>query len=83
MIKIKLFAYLQEMVDANEIEVAVANDTPTTADLKQAVAGAYPVVAAYLPPVRLAVDEAFVGEEAVLDITETHEYALIPPVSGG
>ncbi|GAF38584.1 hypothetical protein JCM14202_400 [Agrilactobacillus composti DSM 18527 = JCM 14202] len=48
MIKIKLFAYLQEMVDANEIEVAFANDTPTTADLKQAVAGAYPVVAAYL-----------------------------------
>ncbi|MCD2255663.1 MoaD/ThiS family protein [Lactobacillus sp. CC-MHH1034] len=83
MLQIKLFAYLQEMLAADEISVAVTEKTLTAAQIKQLIAQAYPKIASYLPNTRLAVDQVFINDAQTIDLTARHEFALIPPVSGG
>lgn len=83
MISIKLFAYLAEIVDLDEIKVEIAETEVTPVVIKAQVAAAYPVLKDYLKTVRFAVDQVFVEDDLVINVQGHHEYALIPPVSGG
>lgn len=83
MISIKLFAYLAEIVDRAEIQIEVPAPVITPEDIKAQVAKAYPAIADYMKTVRFAVDQVFVSDDLNINTTQTHEYALIPPVSGG
>lgn len=83
MISIKLFAYLAEMVDAQEIRIDLPQNEVTPVLIKAEVAKKYPIIADNLKTVRFALDQVFVADDLKINVHETHEYALIPPVSGG
>jgi len=70
----------REVAGMGETELSVPSGT-TVAGLAPAMAEAIPSLKAYLPTVRLAVNEAFVSDEHVIQAGD--EIAIIPPVSGG
>lgn len=79
-VTVKLFAFLGERLGpAVEIDVP---KSVTQASLKDAVLELDPALEATLANSRVAVDQEFVNED-VLQLSETSEVALIPPVSGG
>lgn len=79
-VTVKLFAFLGERLGpAVEIDVP---KSVTQAVLKDAVLELDPALEATLANSRVAVDQEFVNED-VLQLSETSEVALIPPVSGG
>ncbi len=79
--KVKLFATLKERAAAGEIEVAMAADTLTVAELREAVARQYPALAPLAPLALVAVNQEFAfNADPVLPADEV---AMFPPVSGG
>lgn len=80
-ITVLCFASLRERLGG---EPALVIRTPAgsrVAELRAALAARFPQAAPYLAHCRVAVEQEFVGDEAVL--TDGDEVALIPPVSGG
>lgn len=75
-----LFAGLAQAAGRREIEVDLP-DGATAADLRQAVAAAYPSIAGAISRAAVAVNQRFAepGER----LSPSDELALIPPVSGG
>lgn len=79
-IRVLLFSVLREEVGQAMLKVML-NPPATGADLLDDLAAAHPVVAAYRPALRLAVNEAYAPEHTAL--ADGDEVALITPVSGG
>jgi molybdopterin converting factor subunit 1 len=79
-VNVLLFAAAKEAAQSESITISVANQ-PTAADLLSAIGSEVPSLRALLPSCRLAVDNCYVGPQAL--IGENSEVALIPPVSGG
>jgi MoaE-MoaD fusion protein len=80
--QVRVFGGLTEQLGSHHIEVDIPHDgSATVADLRAAVASAYPHVAPLLQRVTVAVDL----EVARADdpITAGAEVALLPPVAGG
>lgn len=83
MTPVKLFAYLQEMADTETVNLNFDQQNTTPAEIKAKVAAAFPVIADYLTPVRVAVDQVFTADNEKINLGDVREIALIPPVSGG
>lgn len=79
-LEVRLFAMLREAQNAERIAVEVPAGA-TVAELRRAIAEAYPDLAPFLPASRVAAALKFVPEHHVLSGGE--ELALVPPVSGG
>jgi molybdopterin converting factor subunit 1 len=79
-VKILLFAAARQRIGANAIELEIALPT-SISSLRSEVAKQYPELASLLASSRIAANQKFMDEDAVLDGSE--EVAIIPPVSGG
>ncbi|MDM4016719.1 MoaD/ThiS family protein [Roseiconus lacunae] len=80
-LKVLLFAGLREAAQASSIEVEIK--TPATAnDVVDEVAKRLPSAATLIRLSRLAIDQSYVADDAVVT-ADAKEFALIPPVSGG
>ena len=77
MIRVLLFAYLQEEAGTSELQIEKENIT--VAELKDIVAKEYnvPVTA----PIMVAINEEYANEDDKIQSGDV--VALIPPVSGG
>jgi len=78
--RVKLFARARDLAGTDEVSV-VLPDTATVADLRQALARAYPALAGLLERSALAVDNEFANDAQ--PVRPDAEVALLPPVSGG
>lgn len=78
-----LFGRLKDAFGAASI--ALPEGVGTAAELRVALAAAYPDLAAVLSAktVRIAVNQELVADEAAVRISEADEIALLPPLSGG
>jgi molybdopterin converting factor small subunit len=79
-VHVRLFAGLQGVVGAREIEVSL-DGTPTVEALRDRLAAEYPVLEAFLPTLVCAVDEEVVPLEHRL--ADGARVEVIPPISGG
>ncbi|HDR6318522.1 molybdopterin converting factor subunit 1 [Bacillus cereus] len=77
MIRVLLFAYLQEEVGTSELQIEKENIT--VAELKDVVAKEYNVPMA--ASIMVAINEEYANEDDT--IRDGDVVALIPPVSGG
>jgi sulfur-carrier protein len=75
------FAALRELLGISEEELSLPAGPLDVAGLSQHLALCHPRLAAHLPSVRFAVNEAFVPLGAPVGPGDV--VALIPPVSGG
>ncbi|QDT59564.1 ThiS family protein [Stieleria bergensis] len=82
-INVQLFAKFREVAGCDQLQVVLPNGLPCTADqvLKQ-LAAQLPEVALLIPQCRLAIDDAYVAADHVIDDLNA-QFAVIPPVSGG
>jgi molybdopterin converting factor subunit 1 len=78
--RVLLFARARDLADADAIDVAVPPGA-TVADLRRALAGQYPKLAALVERSAFAVDDEFVREDEPVPANAV--VALLPPVSGG
>lgn len=79
-VRVLLFAALRDAAGAREVRVELP-DGARVADLRHAVAQAYPALAPLLANAAVAVNQAYAEADALLRPGD--EAALIPPVSGG
>jgi molybdopterin converting factor subunit 1 len=79
-VRVLFFAQARDLAGV-DIDEWVAPDGSTAGKLRIEIARRYPAVSGLLSHSMLAVDRAFVGDDAVL--REGCEVAVIPPVSGG
>jgi molybdopterin synthase catalytic subunit len=79
-VEVRLFATLKDRAGRNRIEVHLERPA-TVARLAEAIAAAYPALAAALPTALIAVNKAYAGRET--PIQPGDEIAIFPPVSGG
>lgn len=79
-IEVLLLGGLRAPVGAARVEVAVP-EPATVADVRRAVAAAYPALAGLLRVVTVAVDLEVRGDDH--PVGPTSEVALLPPVAGG
>jgi MoaE-MoaD fusion protein len=79
-LSIKLFAVARQRAGADEIAVELPEGA-TVRDLRHALVEQHPPLADVLRHARLAVDNEYAGDAAV--IPAGAEVAIIPPVSGG
>ena len=79
-IHVLFFASTCDAAGAASVDLDV-QEGATVRDVREALAGRYPVLAPRLPHVRFAVDREFAALEAPL--RPGSEVAVIPPVSGG
>ena len=79
-VNVKLFAVAKERVGRNAIEVELPNDS-TVRQLRGAIVEQFPPLADVMRHARLAVDNDYASDAAVIGIAS--EIAIIPPVSGG
>jgi molybdopterin synthase catalytic subunit len=79
-IVVRLFALMREKAGTETVDIELA-DGANAAQALEALQNQYPVLAPYLPRVRLALQMSFIDAETVLRPGD--ELALIPPVSGG
>jgi molybdopterin synthase catalytic subunit len=79
-IVVKLFALMREKAGTDTVHMELADGANATQAL-EALQNQYPVLAPYLPRVRLALQMSFIDADTVLRPGD--ELALIPPVSGG
>jgi molybdopterin synthase catalytic subunit len=79
-IRVLFFANLREIVGSKEISIDVPGES-TVADLKEVVAGLYPLLAPHLETTLISVNKEYGFDDEV--IPEGAEVALFPPVSGG
>ncbi|MDD1366645.1 molybdopterin converting factor subunit 1 [Bacillus sp. MHSD_36] len=77
MIRVLLFAHLQEEAGTSELQIEKENIT--VAELKDVVAKEYNVPMA--APIMVAINEEYANEEDTIQSGDV--VALIPPVSGG
>lgn len=77
---ILLFAMLREKA-GNSIEVELSTNEITAQDLISACAQQYPMLAPWMPHVKLAVNQSYATADQ--RIQPSDEIALIPPVAGG
>ncbi len=80
LVSVLYFAQAQERAGLADERVELADETSVDAVLAL-LAARHPPLAPLLPRCRLALDHAFA--QGVLQLTETSEIAVIPPVSGG
>ena len=78
--QVRLFARARDLAGAEEVTV-VLPEPATVAELRRALARAYPALAALLERSALAVDNEFADD--TLKVHPGAEVALLPPVSGG
>lgn len=80
--RILLFGKLAERV-GREVELEVAPDGCTIADLRRALAAARPEIADALaqPSTRACIDQQMVDDDA--SVGRGQEVAFVPPLSGG
>jgi molybdopterin converting factor subunit 1 len=78
--RVKLFARARDLAGADEVSVALP-DGATVADLRRALASAYPALAGLLARSALAVANEFADDAQ--QVPPDAEVALLPPVSGG
>jgi len=76
-VTVRLFAGVKEKAGARTLEVEGA----TIAALRSALAEACPPIVDQLPACRFAMNDEFVGEDAMVPADAVVD--LIPPVSGG
>lgn len=79
-VKVKLFGSVREAAGSSEISEEVAQGA-CVADLREQLAGLYPLIEKYGSHLRIAVNCDLVPEETLL--ADGDEVALLPPVSGG
>jgi len=79
-LRVLLFAKLRDVVGAESVAVELAPGA-TIAALRQRLAATHPTLAPLLERCAIAVNHDFVEDSHPL--TEGHEVAIIPPVSGG
>ncbi|MEZ4453717.1 MAG: molybdenum cofactor biosynthesis protein MoaE [Nannocystaceae bacterium] len=79
-LSVLVFAGLRSALGRDHVDLEVP-DGATAGDLVRALAEAHPALRGPLQAARVAVDQAFVGDDAPL--REGVEVAIIPPVSGG
>lgn len=80
-LKLLVFAGLAEQLGGSAIDVDIAADKLTTAQLKSHLIEQFPQAAPVLAQSYIAVNQAYAEEET--PISERDEVAIIPPVSGG
>jgi molybdopterin converting factor subunit 1 len=78
--RVKLFARARDLAGADEVSVSLP-DGATVADLRRALASAYPALAGLLARSALAVANEFADDGQL--VPPGAEVALLPPVSGG
>lgn len=80
-----LFGGMRDALRVDQIEVMVSHPaTQTTicvADLLEACAVQFPLVASWLPHLRVAVNHEYASPQTI--IKNGDEVALIPPIAGG
>lgn len=78
--EVLLFSSLRQKIGTHVLSVEV--DEPLTgAELLDSLSKEHPVISAYRPVLRLAVNREYVTED--VSLTAGDEIALITPVSGG
>ncbi len=78
--EILMFAVARDLSGTDVL--VIENESPTAAStILRRIGELVPAIAPLLPACRLAVDQAFVAGDALIDAGA--EVALIPPVSGG
>ena len=78
-VRIALFAGMAEMAGARQVELPWRGGP--VSELRRALAAAYPGLSPLLARSRIAVDDRYVTDEAV--VPAAADVACIPPVSGG
>ena len=79
-LNVKLFAVAKERVGKSAIEIELPGGA-TVRQLRGAIVEQYPPLADVMRHARLAVDNDYASDAAVIDMR--CEVAIIPPVSGG
>jgi molybdopterin converting factor subunit 1 len=79
-IRVQLFAVAKQAAGADSVELALA-DGATVADVRRALVGRLPTLAAVQKHLLFAVNADYAGDTMV--IKPNDEVACIPPVSGG
>ncbi|MFO0956683.1 MAG: MoaD/ThiS family protein [Isosphaeraceae bacterium] len=79
-VELRLFALARERVGRPVVLLELA-DTASVADLKRALAGAFPEILPLLPHLKFAVDADYADDDT--PIPPGADLAAIPPVSGG
>ena len=79
-VHVKLFAVAKERIGASAIEVELSEGA-TVRQLRGAIVEQFPPLADVMRHARLAVDNDYASDVAVIDMRS--EIAIIPPVSGG
>lgn len=79
-IRVLFFAGAAQLAGQAEVEWEWSRDL-TVLDLRQRIAGQWPTMERLLPACRLAVNEAYAGDND--PVPEAAVVAVIPPVSGG
>jgi molybdopterin converting factor subunit 1 len=77
---VRLFALAKDRAGSAEVAIELASPA-TVADLKRALASAFPELAPLVPNLMIAVDAEYAGDSQ--PIAPGAEVAAIPPVSGG
>ena len=79
-VSVKLFARAKELAGSATLAVEL-REGATVADLRAALTGVNPALAAFLPRCTVAVNDEVADDDATL--SEGAELAVLPPVSGG
>lgn len=79
-VEVKLFAVARQLVGCDTATIDLPAKS-TVADLRAALARAYPALSSTLASVVFAVNAEYADDQTCL--TENDEIACIPPVSGG
>lgn len=80
-LEIRLFATLKDRAGQDRIQIEIEQELATVADLRAAVADAYPQLGPTLDTALIAVNKAFAFSETA--VASGDEIAIFPPVSGG
>lgn len=79
-VRVILFAAARELAGSDTLELEIAERT-TLAELRLAVAKAFPALQKILPHTVWAVNAEYASDSTI--ISKNSDIALIPPVSGG
>lgn len=79
-VNVRLFALARERVGRSEVTISLP-EPATVADLRLALARAFPELAPIVPKAMIAVSAAYADDSEA--IPPGSEVAVIPPVSGG
>jgi len=79
-VRVKCFAWAREVTGEDEIDLEVP-EAATVADLRESLAGRFPVFSGRMESIAVSVNREFAGEGT--PVAAGDELALIPPISGG